>query len=154
MKKHIIITGAGSGIGRSTAIELAKETDIQLILIGRTKKTLVETQNLLQKPNDHQVLALDITKKGLLSKFLKSQSSKLNLFGIFANAGTGGENTFGKDDRWLDIMNVNLNGTYYSIMEALPFIQASKEKYKNIVITSSCLARFGVPNYTDRKSVV
>jgi NAD(P)-dependent dehydrogenase (short-subunit alcohol dehydrogenase family) len=33
-------------------------------------------------------------------------------------------------------------------MECLPFLKQSAQAYRNIVVTSSCLARFGVPYYT------
>jgi NAD(P)-dependent dehydrogenase (short-subunit alcohol dehydrogenase family) len=33
-------------------------------------------------------------------------------------------------------------------MECYPYVQRSQEKFRHILITSSCLARFGVPNYT------
>jgi NAD(P)-dependent dehydrogenase (short-subunit alcohol dehydrogenase family) len=33
-------------------------------------------------------------------------------------------------------------------MELLPWMRQSTDAFKHVVITSSCLARFGVPNYT------
>lgn len=147
--KTILITGAGSGIGRAAAIELSTKKDIRLILNGRHEETLEETKTLLSRPETHLVLASDISKKEVFAAdFNKLNPGSLNLVGVFANAGIGGENSYGEDDRWQQILNVNLTGTYNSIMEALPYLKKSGEEYKNIVITSSCLARFGVPNYT------
>lgn len=45
--KTVIITGAGSGIGRATALAFAKADAARLILIGRTESTLEETKKLL-----------------------------------------------------------------------------------------------------------
>ena len=42
--KVAIITGAGSGIGRATALALLKE-NVNVYLIGRSLKSLLETQN-------------------------------------------------------------------------------------------------------------
>ncbi|KAH6861096.1 hypothetical protein BKA58DRAFT_443861 [Alternaria rosae] len=45
--KTVIITGAGSGIGRATALAFAKAGAARLILIGRTESTLRESEKLL-----------------------------------------------------------------------------------------------------------
>ena len=43
-----IITGAGSGIGRATAVELSKREDYgTLVLTGRSVEKLKETQELM-----------------------------------------------------------------------------------------------------------
>ncbi|KAI4661346.1 uncharacterized protein J4E79_005159 [Alternaria viburni] len=44
--KTIIITGAGRGSGRSTALAFAKAHAARVILIGRTESTLQETEKL------------------------------------------------------------------------------------------------------------
>ena len=59
-----------------------------------------------------------------------------------------GENTYGESDRWNHIIDINLSGTYYTVMECLPLLRRDNEAYTNVLITSSCLAKFGVPNYT------
>ncbi|ORY13360.1 hypothetical protein BCR34DRAFT_562101 [Clohesyomyces aquaticus] len=45
--KTVIITGAGSGIGRETAIAFAQAGAKHIVLVGRTEATLQETQKLL-----------------------------------------------------------------------------------------------------------
>lgn len=147
--KTIIITGAGSGIGRATAQRLAQEPNIALILIGRNEAKLRETHGILHHPERHSTAVADISEKGATARVLEGLSAKHpDIFGIFANAGIGGSNRFGPDDRWSEIVRVNLDGTYFSIMETLPYLKKSREAYRNILITSSCLARFGVPEYT------
>ncbi|OCL08732.1 hypothetical protein AOQ84DRAFT_221578 [Glonium stellatum] len=43
----IIVTGAGSGIGRETAIAFAASGAKHVVLVGRTESTLLETQKLI-----------------------------------------------------------------------------------------------------------
>ena len=149
MKKTILITGAGSGIGRATAIVMASQPDTQLILIGRRAEELEKTQKQLNRSEEHFICAFDVRDKLEWRKALQDISaSSLNFSGLFANAGIGGENKYGEEDRWSDIISTNLDGTYITIKECLPYFKISKEKYKHVVITSSCLARFGVPKYT------
>ncbi|KAI4695793.1 hypothetical protein J4E81_006122 [Alternaria sp. BMP 2799] len=45
-RKTVIITGAGSGIGRTTALAFAKAHAARVILSGRTESTLQETEKL------------------------------------------------------------------------------------------------------------
>ncbi len=147
MQKTFIITGAGTGIGKATAHKLANEGH-RLVLCGRRGHLLTELESEL-KGDEHITLSLDVSdKKAVKEAYDSIGLSDLNLAGIFANAGIGGENEYGDDDRWEQILNINLSGTYYSIMEAIPAMKKAEEKFKHILITSSCLARFGVPYYT------
>lgn len=146
--KNYLITGAGSGMGRSTAIALSKHPDTRVILAGRKKDGLMETLRLMN-PGEHTFVSVDLRDADTLRTFLKNdRTSELGLDGLFANAGVGGENHYGAQDRWDEIISINLTGTYNSIMESLPYLRTSPSLYRHIAITSSCLARFGVPNYT------
>lgn len=144
-----VVTGAGTGIGRATAIELSKLENVKLILISRTMARLEETRMMLENNMQHHVYAMDIRHQDEWKEMLrKLDGDTLNISGVFANAGIGGENRYGDHDRWNEILSVNLGGTYTTIQELLPYIKKSTEKFRNIVITSSCLARFGVSGYT------
>lgn len=145
--KTILITGAGSGIGEAAAIELSKNEDLRLVLNGRRAEKLEKVRQSLSRPEVHLILEADVSNKEEFAQaFAKLDPATLQLTGIFANAGIGGENTYGENDRWSQIIDINLSGTYYSIMECLPYLKQT-DGYKNILITSSCLARFGVPYY-------
>ena len=145
--KTIIITGAGTGMGRSTAALLSEDPQTRLILISRTKSNLDETFSLIQHHQQHIAEAMDVRDKNAW-KQLFSKHSISSIEAVFANAGIGGENHYGENDRWEEIISINLNGTYNTIMESLPYLRKSTQSFKHILITSSCLARFGVPRYT------
>lgn len=147
--KTIVITGAGSGMGRATALQLSKDKEVQLVLIGRRKENLELVLRETTNSEQHLILSTDIGDKATFkAAFSSIQPEKLNICAVFANAGIGGENQYGEEDRWDDILRINLTGTYNTIMECLPHLKRSREAFKHILITSSCLARFGVPNYT------
>jgi NAD(P)-dependent dehydrogenase (short-subunit alcohol dehydrogenase family) len=147
--KTFVITGAGTGIGRATAILLSSQPGVGLILIGRNKDNLQDTLALCERPESHQLFSIDIrSAEAWRECYEKCNAHLLNISGLFANAGIGGENHYGEGDRWEEILSINLTGTYVSIMETLPYLKSSKEKFRHVVMTSSCLARFGVPNYT------
>jgi NAD(P)-dependent dehydrogenase (short-subunit alcohol dehydrogenase family) len=147
--KTFVITGAGTGIGRATAILLSSDNNVRLILVGRNKENLQSTLALCARPELHQLFPIDIRSADEWRTCFKGcNAGDLNISGIFANAGAGGENHYGEGDRWDEIISTNLTGTYVTVMEALPYLKNSTEKFRHVVMTSSCLARFGVPNYT------
>ena len=146
--KTIVITGAGSGMGAATAKRLSHNPDHRIILIGRNEVSLQQTRAEMAFQDKHIVLPVDITQAEDLRNALAKALGDSSIECVFANAGVGGENTYGENDRWNEIIQINLTGTYNTIMECYPYLQRSKEKFRHILITSSCLARFGVPNYT------
>jgi NAD(P)-dependent dehydrogenase (short-subunit alcohol dehydrogenase family) len=139
-----LITGAGSGIGAAIAIELANQGHTCLLL-GRNEANLRSTLAKLKK-GMHELLVADITNKASIEVLVKKYAT-LQLDGIIANAGIGGENNFGADDRWDEIINTNLTGTYLTVQYFLAALKKSSAPFKQIVITSSVLARLGVANY-------
>ena len=144
MTNTYIISGAGSGIGKAIAQKLAQEGNI-CILLGRNEAKLQETLNSLPAAG-HLLLVADIKdQESLAGVYQKLGNTAIN--GLVANSGIGGENYWGKDDRWDDIIGTNLTGTYNFVNTFLPALQKS-EGEKHILITSSVLARLGVANYS------
>ena len=146
IKKTVLITGAGCGIGRAIAQCLSKN-DYSLILLGRTLDNLKVTMKSLECPDEHQCISCDIRLPEDIAGAL--QKSKIeSLYALIANAGVGGENNYSPNDRWQEIIDTNLTGTYNTVQESLPYLKKSKVSFKKIVILSSVLARLGVPGYS------
>ena len=145
-KETVLITGAGGGIGKAIAQCLSKN-NYSLILLGRAMDNLLETKKSLDSPGDHQCISCDIRLSEDIAKALKN--IKINsLYALIANAGVGGENDYSSNDRWQEIIDTNLTGTYNTIHESLPYLKKNKSSFKKIVILSSILARLGVPGYS------
>ena len=141
---NIALTGAGSGIGRSIAKVLA-ERGYSLILLGRNLDNLQSTKVLLKNSEQHQCQTCNIRNSAEIKRSLENVPS---LYGLIANAGIGGENRFGDQDRWGEIIDTNLTGTYQTIQACLPLIKKDRAPFKKIIIISSILARLGVPGYS------
>lgn len=146
--KTILITGAGSGIGAAAAYSLAEEGNNRLILVGRDELKLKEVLARLPFAENHSILSVDVRNAEALRSGLKNILGEGSLEAVFANAGIGGENAYGEGDRWDDIVSINLTGTYVTVMECLPYLRKSNSIYKHVLLTSSILARFGVPNHS------
>ncbi len=145
MAKTYIISGAGSGIGQAIAIQLA-QTGNTCILLGRKKKPLQQTLALLSGEG-HKTLIADIRSKDSLEHAV-SELGDLPIDGLVANSGIGGENYWGDNDRWNDIIGTNLTGTYNFVNSFLPNIRINADGERHILIVSSVLARLGVANYS------
>jgi NAD(P)-dependent dehydrogenase (short-subunit alcohol dehydrogenase family) len=130
--KHVVVTGAGTGIGRAIARRLADE-GARLTLLARDESRLGD------------VVPGAVTK----SVDIRDRDAVLAAFdepldALVANAGIGGPNEPGDGDRWDDIVQTNLYGSYWCVRAAEPHLADGGR----IVVTSSILARIGVPGYT------
>jgi NAD(P)-dependent dehydrogenase (short-subunit alcohol dehydrogenase family) len=162
MRKAILVTGAGSGIGRASAFRFASD-GFDVILVGRRLAPLEETMRSLAGPGHHVSLALDVSDRVVFHDRLAevmAEGKNRELIGVFANAGIGGGNSYALDeeeDRWGEVMMANVTGVYVTLQTALPYLKAAEQAITHAVVTSSVLARFGVPGqsaYVTSKTAV
>lgn len=146
MAKIVTVTGAGSGIGRAIAQKLSRQ-NYHLLLMGRDLSRLEETRQSLSKPETHQSHACDIRRPEEIRKAL-ADSGVDSLYGLVANAGVGGENHYGNGDRWQEVLDTNLTGSYNTAQECLPLLKKNSAEFGKIVFIASILARLGVPGYS------
>lgn len=84
MKKYIFVTGASSGIGKQTVIELAKEFSNDVIFAAIRKR---EDKALIERVSKNVIgVYLDITNKNSISKACKFISSKTKALDMIVNA--------------------------------------------------------------------
>jgi NAD(P)-dependent dehydrogenase (short-subunit alcohol dehydrogenase family) len=142
-RQHIAVTGAGTGIGQAIAIRLAQEGAI-VSLMGRTEASLIETQDLI---DGGVVCPLDLRDPASVDAgFAEAVRCAGPLSALVANAGTGGPNEPGDGDRWQELVDTNLTGTYRCLRAAQRHL--TPEGPRSLVVISSILARIGVPGYT------
>ncbi len=149
MDEHILITGAGSGIGRAVAIRLASE-GARLSLLARGVERLEETATRCgeEGAGSVQVLGCDIRDPGQVEGAFEEAVGRYGpLRALVANSGIGGANEPGREDRWSEVIATNLDGTYWCLRAAQAHLASGPEP-RHLVVMSSVLARFGVPGYT------
>lgn len=129
--RHVVVTGAGTGIGAAIARRLRAE--------GATVTGIARDVERV-RPNVDRAIACDIRDQAQVEAAFAQLEAPL--YALCANAGIGGENHPGRDDRFADIVQTNVLGTYWTIRGALGL------DAERIVVTSSILARIGVPQYT------
>lgn len=125
-----IITGAGKGIGRSTAIALAKE-GVHLGLIARSQADLERVQAELTGTHGVKVhfATADVADRAQVEAAVTSLIGHLGTVDILINnAGIGGFAPLLSMEPadWERIIQVNLLGTYYVTRAVLPTMLEQK----------------------------
>ena len=147
--QHFVITGAGSGIGRAIAIRLAAE-GANVSLLGRRVELLEETAAAAVEAGAvlAQGVAADVRSQASVDAAFDEAADALGpIRGLVAAAGVGGPNMPGAGDRFLDVIETNLHGTYWSLRAAQRHLAEGPET-RHLVVIASILARFGVAGHT------
>jgi len=136
--KVALITGAGSGLGRASAIRLAEE-GADVVLVSRSQDELDAVARIARDGGRRALaIAADISHdKEMMGVFERIEEEMGRLDIVFANAGINGvwapiEEL--QPDEWDKTIAINLRGTYLTIHYAVPML---KRQGGAIVITSS-----------------
>ena len=122
--KTIIVTGAGSGMGRELALQLLKK-EAKVIGIDINSNSLAETQKLIGVCNDQfKGFTVDISNKEMVEIFAKELIQEFGMIdGLINNAGIIQPFIPINDldyDQINRVMNVNFFGTVYLTKAFLP----------------------------------
>jgi short-subunit dehydrogenase len=157
--KVAVITGAGSGIGRALARELAAE-GCDLALVDIRRDGMLETRRALRGLDVHvSTHVADVSSeeamRALPDKVLRAHA-KVNL--LFNNAGITYAKSFEGHslDDWKRIVGINLWGVIYGCHFFLPFLREQAGE-AHIVNLSSMVAFLGPPeqsSYAATKSAI
>lgn len=130
MKKYAVITGAGSGVGRAIALQLAQQS-WRIALIGRRVEPLQETAKISGlATEDFLVAPCDIGDSSAVAEMGKQVLTRFGEIEVLVNAaGTNVPrrllNVLSLED-YHKMINTNLNGAYYCVQAFLPQMRARK----------------------------
>src|SRR5947209_2099857 len=136
--KSVIITGAGSGIGRAASLLFTKE-GAKLIAVDRSE-SVKETATLVTDAGGTvEAVMADAGSEADVKAFIDKAVAKYGrLDAIWANAGVSGglvpipEQTV---EHWQEVLRINLIGPFLAIKHAMPHM--IKQKSGSIVCTAS-----------------
>ena len=158
-----MITGAGNGIGRATAVRFAME-GANLVLADVDDMGLAETKNLVEAVGGEAAIVTGsvASREDVQVMVDTAMSSYGKLTVLINNAGItrdglttrikDGEVRFMSDEKWNTVLDVNLKGSWLcSQSAAVPMIEAG---YGRIVNTASiaALGNIGQANYSASKA--
>jgi len=122
MKKTALITGATSGIGKSTARYLA--ADYRLIICGRRKDKLEELAAELGKQTEVHYLTFDVRNQQEVNDAIGSLPDSWNQIDVLINnAGNAHGMDFiheGNTQDWDDMIDINVKGLLYVSKAVIP----------------------------------
>jgi NAD(P)-dependent dehydrogenase (short-subunit alcohol dehydrogenase family) len=136
--KSVIITGAGSGIGRAASLLFTRE-GARLIAVDRAE-SVKETVELARKAGGtaEAMMADAGAEKDVMAFVEMAVSTYGRLDVIWANAGVGGglvplaEQTV---EHWQEILRINLIGAFLAVKHSIPHMV--KQRHGSIVCTAS-----------------
>jgi 3-oxoacyl-[acyl-carrier protein] reductase len=156
--KVALITGAGRGIGRATAIAFAQE-GIHVGLVGRTLENLQQVaEELKQYGVKVAIAAANVADLDSITAAVESIRDELGAIDILVN--NAGISKFGNfldltPEEWTNIIDVNVKGVYYTTRAVLP--EMIERNTGDIINISSTAGQKGAPitsAYTASKAAV
>ena len=159
--KVALVTGAGSGIGRTVALALLG-VGYHLVLAGRRKEALEETVAMAGTAKGIALaVAADISDPAAVSAlFSQTEQAFGRLDLLFNNAGVGIPSAALEDvtaEQWQRVVQTNLSGTFFCTQEAFRLMKRQTPQGGRIINNGSISAHVPRPNsapYTATKHAV
>jgi len=139
--KIAVVTGAGQGIGRESALLFAKE-GAQVIA---TDMDLSKLSDMKDVAGIVKILKVNIMEKKDIENLAK-EVGRVDVIFNCAGIVPGGSILQTSDDTWSLAMNLNVRGAYWVCQALLPAVLEAKSKLSIINMSSVCGSLKGVPN--------
>lgn len=158
--KVAVVTGAGSGIGKSTALALLKN-GYRVALAGRRAEALAET--VVESGAGARALAVptDVSNPDAVrALFAKTKDAFGRVDVLFNNAGTNAPGILFEDltyEKWREVVDVNLTGMFLCAQEAYRLMKSQEPRGGRIINNGSISAHAPRPDsapYTATKHAV
>jgi NAD(P)-dependent dehydrogenase (short-subunit alcohol dehydrogenase family) len=148
--KVAIVTGAGTGIGKQSALALLQE-GFSVVLAGRRRELLDATVVESKSPASRTlVISTDVgdpaSVKALFAK-TKETFGRLDL--LFNNAGVGAPGIPLEDltyEQWKSVVDINLTGAFLCTQEAFRIMKSQDPRGGRIINNGSISAHAPRPN--------
>jgi len=157
--KVALVTGGARGIGRAIAIELASRGASVAINYRSSSAEAEKLSAEIQEMGVESILIRgDVSAREDSKHVMEAVMDNFKQIDILINnAGITRDRTVRKmtDQEWKDVLNTNLNGTFYATRAALPsMIQRKFGRIVNIASFVGQAGAFGQANYAASKGAV
>jgi 3-oxoacyl-[acyl-carrier protein] reductase len=144
-RRVALVTGASRGIGRSIAIDLAKQGAFVIVNYSSSPEAAQETLNAIREVGgDGEILKFSVQDSQAVENAfdgIKSRHGKLDILVNNAGISRDGLVLRMKDEEWLQTLAVNLNGAFFCSRAAARLML--KAKWGRIVNISSVVGEMG-----------
>jgi NAD(P)-dependent dehydrogenase (short-subunit alcohol dehydrogenase family) len=159
-KRVALVTGAGSGIGKSAALALLKD-GYHVALVGRRRELLEKTAVDSGAKDRALALPADVTQiEHVRTVFAKTKDTWGRLDVLFNNAGMGAPAVPMEElpiEKWREVVELNLTAMFMCIQEAIRIMKAQEPRGGRIINNGSISAHAPRPMsvaYTATKHAV
>ncbi|PYR11967.1 MAG: hypothetical protein DMF99_06100 [Acidobacteria bacterium] len=142
----VAITGASAGIGRATAVRLARDGAVVAMCARRREMLEAAARDVDAAGGEALPIVADVTSVDDMERFV---SAAVDRFGrldvIVCNAGFGIAGTIDdiSPDQMRKLVDINYMGTFYAARAALRVFR--RQHHGHVVIISSIVGKRGVP---------
>jgi NAD(P)-dependent dehydrogenase (short-subunit alcohol dehydrogenase family) len=150
--KVTIVTGAGRGLGRAIATQLAA-AGADIVAAARTTQQLDETADAVRKIGRRcVVVTTDVARSEQVSAMVTAALKEFGKIDVLVNNAGAGEDSFGKtidqitDEDWRRGIDVNLSSQFYCCRAVIPHM-VERKRGKIINVASGYGLRGGKHNY-------
>ena len=143
--KVILITGSGSGIGRSTAELFAREGAVVIVNDLDATKGLETVQGIEQAGGQAIFIQADVTQPASVEAMVNEIITRYGRIDVlFNNAGISGVGALHEIDpeQWDRIMAINVKGVFIPSKYVVPHMM--QRRSGSIINMSSCIAEIGL----------
>jgi NADP-dependent 3-hydroxy acid dehydrogenase YdfG len=158
--KVAVVTGAGSGIGRASALALL-EAGYSVALAGRRKDALDETAALGGQPERTLAMPTDVGKPDQVAALFQATVERFGRVDVlFNNAGANAPGILFEDlsyEKWLTVVDANLNGSFLCAQAAFRIMKDQDPRGGRIINNGSISAHAPRPDsapYTATKHAI
>ena len=150
--KIILVTGAGDGIGKASALTYAR-LGASVILLGRTQEKLEAVYDEIEQSGGAQPAIVPLNMESATPLEYEQLAQQIEetfgrLDGLLLNAAVLGDLTpleFYKIDQFERVMKINVNAQFMLIKTLLPLLKQSEAG--SIILTTSSVGRKGRANW-------
>jgi len=155
-----IVTGAGTGIGRASAIALLRD-GYSVALAGRRLEPLIETAAMSGAGERTLPIATDVTSEESVQRLFTATKEKFGRLDVlFNNAGISARPVPLEDlsvEEWKRVVDINLTGMFLCTQQAFRLMKDQDPRGGRIINNGSISAHVPRPNsaaYTATKHAV
>lgn len=146
MNRVIAITGASAGIGRATAIRLARDGAAVAICARRGERLGAAATEIAAAGGQPLPVVADVTSEGDMTRFVSAAVERFGrLDAMICNAGFGIAGAIDEvtADQMRKLVDVNYMGTFHAARAALGVFRARRAGH--LIVISSIVGKRGVP---------
>ncbi len=144
-----IVTGAGRGIGRASALRLAQE-GAAIVVVDIVGEWAADTAAKIEQMGRRALaLPLDVSSRAAVAEMARTVEDKFGRIDILVNSAAvivTAPMVEIREEDWDRLLDVNLKGTFLCCQAVAPFMIS--RRYGKIVNFFSSGAKYGSPNST------